>query len=190
MTATNKRLLITESRGDSNWCTLCREKPDQHATCFLCSVRIWPKTICISCGLYIATFHTVVNNDGQSYCSREKVLPTQPDDWLIRGSIPSFFSKPASEAVGLKPPSVDDRLLGLLAHKHQYAIGTFNTCSRGSTYRSLTDPGGGYNLGGAGLSHITPRPFQQAVSTFHLRAPPSLQFNPVPLSTPKYWVLK
>jgi hypothetical protein len=30
MTATNKRLLIFESRGDSNWCTPCREKLEQH----------------------------------------------------------------------------------------------------------------------------------------------------------------
>jgi hypothetical protein len=32
MTATNKRLLISESRGDSNRCTPCKGKPDQHAT--------------------------------------------------------------------------------------------------------------------------------------------------------------
>jgi hypothetical protein len=32
MTPTNKRLLISESRGDSNRCTPCRGKPDQHAT--------------------------------------------------------------------------------------------------------------------------------------------------------------
>jgi hypothetical protein len=32
MTATNKRLLISESRGDSNWCTPCRGNPDQHNT--------------------------------------------------------------------------------------------------------------------------------------------------------------
>jgi hypothetical protein len=32
MIATNKRLLISESRGDSNRCTPCRGKPDKHAT--------------------------------------------------------------------------------------------------------------------------------------------------------------
>jgi hypothetical protein len=32
MTATNKRLLISESHGDLNRCTSCRGKPDQHAT--------------------------------------------------------------------------------------------------------------------------------------------------------------
>jgi hypothetical protein len=32
MTTTNKRLLISETHGDSNRCTPCRGKPDQHAT--------------------------------------------------------------------------------------------------------------------------------------------------------------
>jgi hypothetical protein len=32
MSVTNKRLLISESRGDSNRCTPCRGKPDQHDT--------------------------------------------------------------------------------------------------------------------------------------------------------------
>jgi hypothetical protein len=32
MTATNKRLLISKSHGDSNRCTPCRGKPDQHVT--------------------------------------------------------------------------------------------------------------------------------------------------------------
>jgi hypothetical protein len=31
-TTTNKRLLISESHGDSNRCTPCRGKPNQHAT--------------------------------------------------------------------------------------------------------------------------------------------------------------
>jgi hypothetical protein len=32
ITATNKRLLISESRDDSNQCTPCRGKSDQHDT--------------------------------------------------------------------------------------------------------------------------------------------------------------
>jgi hypothetical protein len=62
-------------------------------------------------------------------------------------------------------------------HKHQHAIDMLNTCSRGPIHRFLTDTGEGYNLGGAGLPHTTPRPSQPAVSSFHLRAPPGLQFN-------------
>jgi hypothetical protein len=39
----------------------------------------------------------------------------------------------------------------------------------GPTHRSLTDTGGGYNLGGVDLPHTTLRPSQPTVSTFHLR---------------------
>jgi hypothetical protein len=39
---------------------------------------------------------------------------------------------------------------------YQYVIGAFNACSWGSTYRFLTDTGGGYNLGGTGFPHTTP----------------------------------
>jgi hypothetical protein len=37
-------------------------------------------------------------------------------------------------------------------------ISVFNTFSRGSTHRSLTNTGEGYNLRGAGLPHHTPPP--------------------------------
>jgi hypothetical protein len=72
-------------------------------------------------------------------------------------------------------PNVDDWLPGLPNPYQHHEIGTFNTCSWGLTHRSLTDIGGGYNLGGAGLPHTTPRPSQPTISTFHLRAPPGLQ---------------
>jgi hypothetical protein len=69
--------------------------------------------------------------------------------------------------------------LAYWAHKHQHMIGTFNTCSRGPTHWSLIDTRGGYCLEGAGFAHTTPRPSQPAVFTFHLGAPPGLQFNQV-----------
>jgi hypothetical protein len=87
-TATNKRLLISESHGDSNQCTPCRGKSDQHVTRFPCSVRVWPMTIRISRGPYIATFHTVVNRFEQIHCTREEELLTQSivrrssDPWI------------------------------------------------------------------------------------------------------------
>jgi hypothetical protein len=74
-TATNKRSLISESRGDSNICTSYRGKPDQHATCFSRSVHVWSTTICISHGPYIATFHTVINRFKQIHCTREERAP-------------------------------------------------------------------------------------------------------------------
>jgi hypothetical protein len=44
-TAMNKRLVISESRGDSNQCTPCRGKPDQHVTRFSRLIHIWSRTI-------------------------------------------------------------------------------------------------------------------------------------------------
>jgi hypothetical protein len=38
----------------------------------------------------------------------------QHADWLIRGSVPSFSSKPTNEALGLCQASIEDKLLGLL----------------------------------------------------------------------------
>jgi hypothetical protein len=81
----------------------------------------------------------------------------QHADQPIRESVSNFSPEPAIEAMGVNPPSVDNQLLGLLGPYHRHAIGTFNTCSRGPTHRSLTGTGGDYNPGGAGLSHTTPR---------------------------------
>jgi hypothetical protein len=77
---------------------------------------------------------------------------------------------------------MDNWLLGLLGPYHRYAIGTFNTCSRGPTHRSLTDTGGGCSLEDIDFSHTTFRSFQPTVSPLHLRAPSGLQFIQV-LST-------
>jgi hypothetical protein len=77
ITATNKLLLIFESRGDSNWCTPCRGKPDQHTTRFPRSVHVWSKTTRISRGPHIATFRTVVNRFERVHCPWEEGLPTQ-----------------------------------------------------------------------------------------------------------------
>jgi hypothetical protein len=77
MTATNKQLLKSKSCGDSNRCTPCRGKPDQHATRFPRSVHIWSKVIRISHGPHIAIFRTVVNRFEQIHCTQEEGLLTQ-----------------------------------------------------------------------------------------------------------------
>jgi hypothetical protein len=107
MTTTNKRLLISESRSDWNWCTPYRRKPNQHATRFPRLVRIWSTTIRISRGAHIATFHTVVNRFEQIYCTREEGLPTQsttrrPSDPWVRTQLLSHNSQ---RAVGEKSSS-------------------------------------------------------------------------------------
>jgi hypothetical protein len=77
MTVTNKRLLISESYDDSNRCTMCKGKHNQHATRFSRSVRVWYKTIRISSGPHIATLREVVNRIEQGHYAQEKGLPTQ-----------------------------------------------------------------------------------------------------------------
>jgi hypothetical protein len=190
MTATNKRLLISESHGNSNRCTPCRGKPDQHATCFPCSVHVWSKTIHISHGPHIATLRETPTDLYRSHCSWEKGLPTQSTARRLTDPrvCTQFISWANQWSRGWSQAPVGDPLLGLPDPYHRHAIGTFNICSRGLTHRSLTDTGEGYNLGGAKLSHTTPRPSQPVVPTFHLRAPSGLQFSQVPSTKSKYGV--
>jgi hypothetical protein len=86
------------------------------------------------------------------------------------------------EVVLSQPHNCRRQATSLTRPTYQYAVGTFNTCSRGLTHRSLTDTGGGYNLGGDDFPHHTPQPSQSVVSALHLRAPPGLQFKPIPPS--------
>jgi hypothetical protein len=135
MTATNKRLLISESHSDSNRCIPCRGKPDQYATCFSRSVHVWSTTICISHGPHIATFHTVVNRFEQIHCTREERFPTQstarrPSDPRVRTQLLSHNNQ---RAVEKSQAPIDNRLVGLPSTYHRHAISMFNTCSRGPT---------------------------------------------------------
>jgi hypothetical protein len=146
MAATNKRLLISESHGDSNWYTPCRGKPNKHDTyashanprthgvCFLRAVPV--------CGNLLG----VVNRVGRMHCSREKSAPdsTSQPDWVVHGTCLSFSPNTAIEAVRLSQEPVYGRLLNLSGLYHQHAIGTFNTCLWVPTPQSLTDTGGGY----------------------------------------------
>jgi hypothetical protein len=173
----NKRLLISKSYDNSNRCTPYRGKPDQHNTYASYASPCTPDV----CFMWAVPIHGNLSRQRQMWMD-----PTAPEKmgsrhnpqhagWPIHGSVPSFSPKPSNEAVDLSQASVDDKLLGLLDPYHQHAIGTFNTCSQGPTHRSLTDTGGGYNLGGADFLHTSPRPSQLVVSPFHLRAPPSEQ---------------
>jgi hypothetical protein len=91
---------------------------------------------------------------------------------------------------GEKSTPVDNWLLGLPSPYHWHAIGTFNTCSRGPTERSLIDPGGGYNLGGAGLPHTHSPTFPTSCPHFRLMAPPGLHFNQILAKNQSVEILK
>jgi hypothetical protein len=110
----------------------------------------------------------------------------QHDSWPICESVPSFSLKTTNEVVGKSQASVNNQLLGLLGIYHQYAIGIFNTCLRRPTHRSLTHTGGGYSLEGGSFPQSTLWPSQPIVFTFHLRAPPGLQFNHKPSIIPNF----
>jgi hypothetical protein len=190
MTFTNKRLLISESHGDSNRYTPCRGKPDQHdiyashasphmpGVCFL-----WPVPV-------RGNLSWAINRVEQGHCSWEKGLPTQStarrltDPWVRT----SFSPKSTNEAVRAKPsiyrlqatrltgpisPACDRYVQHLLAGANpsilnQHRWGLQPCRCRLAIYHSLTFP----------TSYLH----------FPLRAPPGLQFNQVPSTKPKCWV--
>jgi hypothetical protein len=125
---------------------------------------------------------------GQSHCSWEKGLPTHfTACWLTNPRVHTQFLSRASQwSSGESQTSVDGRLLGLPGAYHRHTIGIFNTCSRGPTHRSLTDIGKGYNLEGTSFSHTHSPTFPTSYLQFPLRAPPSLHFNQVLLTKPKF----
>jgi hypothetical protein len=140
-----------------------------------------PVHVCLayaSCGYssYVATFHESSTELSRATSLERKGSRHNPQHvgWPICESVPSFSPEPTLKQWGQSQASIDVRLLCLLDPYHQHVIGTLNTCSLRPTHRSLTDTGGSYSLGGAGLPHTTLRPSQPAVSTFHLRAPPGL----------------
>jgi hypothetical protein len=190
MTATNKRILISESRRDSNWCTPYKGKPDQHDTY---ASHANPRTVGVRF-LRAVPVRGNLSQDadsiGQSHCSREKGLPTQSTARRLTDprDRTQFLSRANQWSSGESQTSINSRLLGLSDSYHRHAIGTFNNCSWGATHRFLTDTGMGYNLGGAGFPRTTPQLSQLAVSPFHLRAPPGLHFNQIQLIKPKCWV--
>jgi hypothetical protein len=153
MTATNKRLLIFESHSDSNRCTPCRGKPDQHDTY---ASHVSPRTPGVRFMRAIPVRGNLSWGDdrfGQIPLLLRNGPPRhnpQHTGRPIRRSVPSFSLEPANEVEGVSQAPDDGQLLGLPDRYHRHAIGTFNTCSRGPTERSLTDTGGGYNLRGAG----------------------------------------
>jgi hypothetical protein len=117
-----------------------------------------------------------------SFSSRlrlEKGLPTQSTARrLINQRVCTQFLSWASHwSSGGKATLCWHQATRLIGPIYSHAIGTFNTWSRGPTHQSLIETGWGYNLGGVGFPHITPRPSQPVVSTFQLKGPPGLQFN-------------
>jgi hypothetical protein len=147
MVAMNKRLVISDSHSDLNWCTPCREKPDHHD---MYAFHTSPHTpdVCFLWAVPIrGNLSRVTDRVGQNHCSWEKGLPTQSTARQLtdlRVHI-QFLSWANQWSSGESQTSFDNRLLCLPSPYHRHAIDIFNTCSRVPTSRSLTDTGGGYN---------------------------------------------
>jgi hypothetical protein len=122
----------------------------------LTPVHVHPTYAFCGQSTYVATIRKLSIALDRPYCSREKGLPTQPQlGWVIHRSATQFLSQHSYWSSNESQTSVDSRLLGLSGPYHRHAISTFNTCSRGSTHRSLMDTGGGYNLSWVRLLHST-----------------------------------
>jgi hypothetical protein len=106
MAVTNKRLLISESHDDLNWCTPCRGKPDQYDTY---ASHASPHTPAYAfCGRfpYVATFHeSSTGLDGctapEKKCSRLHLSarlsgPWDPPQFLFQHSHWSSALKPST----------------------------------------------------------------------------------------------
>jgi hypothetical protein len=146
MSDTNKRLLISESHGDSNRCTPCRGKPNQHAS--------YARRTLPAGGPCTWQPFTLTQ---QSWTDSLLLRKSAPDStsqlgWVVRGTRLSFSPNIAIEVVRLSQTSVDNRLLRLPGTYHWRVIGTFNTCSWVPTPRSLTNIGGGYHIENLGIA--------------------------------------
>jgi hypothetical protein len=173
MAATNKRLLISESHGDSNWCTPCRGKPDQHDTY---ASHASPRTpgVCFLWAVPVrGNLSWIIDRVGRILLLPRKSAPdsTSQPDWVADRIHLSFSPKIAIEAVGLSQTLVDGRLLVLPGPYHRHAIGTFNTCSQVPTLLSLTDTGRGYYIENLGIARSLSPPFPSEGSTDPLNGP-------------------
>jgi hypothetical protein len=125
MTATNKRLLLSESRGDSNRCTPCwGENPTNTTRTLPTPAHVCPAYASCGRSLYVTTFHGTPTDLGISHCSREKGLLTQStarrltDPWVrtqllswsnqwSRGRKLSSWRWPTTRFIGPISPACD-----------------------------------------------------------------------------------
>jgi hypothetical protein len=187
MTATNKRLLIFESRSDSNRCTPCRGNLTNTTRTLPTPVHVCPAYA--SCGRspYVATFHAVVDRFERVHCTQQEGLPTQSSarrltdprvhtQLLFHNSQrsgekkSSFCRQPTTRLTGPISPACDRYIQYLLA---------------GTTRTVLNRPRTVYNLEGVGLPHTHSPTFLTSCLHFPLMAPPSLHFNQVLATNPK-----
>jgi hypothetical protein len=179
LTATNKRLLISESHDDLNWCTPCRGNPIHMTRTLLMLVHVCHTYACCGQSSYVATFHIDPIELDRFTASEKSALDSTSQPGSVTHGTHISFSPKHSHWSSVLRPNICWRIcyISLLGPYHQHEISTFNTCSREPTHRSLTDTGGGYNLVDAGLPHHTPWPSQPMILDFPPKAPAQPQIN-------------
>jgi hypothetical protein len=125
---------------------------------------------------YVATFHESSIELSRPTAPKKKGSRHNPQRAADRstGPYPASLPSQAMKQWGQSQASINGQLLGLLGPYHQYAIGTFKTCSQGPIKRSLTDTGGG----GGGL-----QPWRCRLSTYRSPTFPT-SCLPFPLVAP------
>jgi hypothetical protein len=134
----------------------------------------------------VTTFHWLPRSRNRPLHPEEVLTTkdrlTQPSSWVA-----SFFLPCDSLGVGERgfDPMIMQlyQLTGPISPVYdryvQYLLA-------GPTHRSLTDTGGGYNLGDASLSHTHSLTFPTSCHYFLLMAPPGLYFNQILTTKPKF----
>jgi hypothetical protein len=123
---------------------------------------------------YVTTFHWLPWSWNKPLYP-EEVLATkdrlaQPSSWVASFLLPCDSSRVGERDFG---PMVTQlhQLTEPISPAYDRYVQYF---SQGPTHRSLTDIGGGYNLGGAGLPHTHSLTFPTSCLHFPLMAPPGL----------------
>jgi hypothetical protein len=166
MAATNKQLLICESRDDSNRCTPCRGKPDQHDTYASHASPCTPGVRFLWRSLYVATFHTNPTEldrftAPEKKCSRLHLLA-----WLSGPrDPPQFLSQHSHWSSALKPNIYRQQATRFTGPISLACGGYVQYLLTGTNPRSLTNTGGGYHIENFGIATTLSLPFPLEVST-------------------------
>jgi hypothetical protein len=127
MAATNKRLLISESRGDSNRYTPCRGKSDQHDRYTSHASPRTPGVRFLRAVPVRGNLLWVTDRVGRILLLPRKSAPdsTSHPGWVARRTHLVFSPTTAIEVVVLSQAPVDGPLLGLLGPYHRHVISMF-----------------------------------------------------------------
>jgi hypothetical protein len=142
---------LRESRQFESIYTLQGE-PDTHDMYAPVPIHVWH--MYASCGQspYMITFHAVINNIGQSHYSKKRSESTAYrliNPWIHTQFL--FYNNHWSSGSKAKHLLTTD-YIDLLGPYLHHIISTFNTSSRGPTYRSLMDTDRCYNFEGVGVT--------------------------------------